>query len=71
VDLRAYYHLLSRSGATYRRAGADVRYFPVRWLGLRANFESEGFDVPRGSIDDQTALSLDKDGLGLGVVFRF
>lgn len=71
VDARGYYHLLSSSGASYRRVGADLRYFPMAWLGFRLNFENEGFDVPKGSIDDNTALKIDKNGMGLGVIWRF
>jgi hypothetical protein len=71
VEARGYFHVLSRSGANYRRAGADLRYFPVQWLGIRLNVEREGFDVPKGSLDSNTALKIDKNGAGLGVVWRF
>lgn len=71
ADLRAYYHFLSRSGATYHRAGAEATWFPLRWVGVRAAFESEGFDVPQDSFDPDLALKLDKNGGAFGVVFRF
>lgn len=71
VDVRGYYRLLSRSGASYRRAGAEVRYFPLKAVGVRLNLENESFDVPKGSLDADTALAIDKNGAGLGVVWRF
>ena len=71
VDLRGYYHLLKRSGASYHRSGAEVRVYPLPWLGLRANVEDEGFDVPMDSIDTGTAFNLTKKGVGFGVVARF
>lgn len=71
AELRGYYHLLSRRGADYRRAGADLRYFPLPWLGLRLALERERFDLPKGSLDDRTALKIDKNGAGFGVIWRF
>ena len=71
VDFRGYYNLLSRSGASYHRAGVDLRFFPLKWLGVRANFENEGFDVPKGSIGSDTTLHITKNGGGFGVIARF
>lgn len=71
VDLRAYYHFLNRSGASYHRSGAIVRFFPLKWLGVQANIENEGFKVPKGSIDEKTTLDATKNGAGFGIVARF
>lgn len=71
LDFRGYYNFLSRSGATYHRAGADVRFYPLKWLGVQANVENEGFKVPKGSIDQETTLNITKNGVGFGVVARF
>ena len=71
ADFRAYYNWLSRSGATYHRSGADLRFYPMNWLGLRVNYESEGFNVPEGSIDTTTALHINKNGVGFGAIARF
>ena len=71
VDLRGYYNLLTYKGASYHRAGADLRYFPLKWLGVRLNVESEGFKVPLGSIGSDTAINITKNGMGLGLLARF
>lgn len=68
---RAYYHLLSSSGASYKHIGADLRFFPINWLGLRVFMDNETFDVPKGSIKDDLELKLDHNGTGFGVVVRF
>jgi hypothetical protein len=71
VDIRGYYNLLSKSGASYHRAGVDLRFFPVKWLGLRANLENESADIPKGSIGTDTAIHITKNGVGFGVIARF
>jgi hypothetical protein len=68
---RAYYHFLSRSGASYKHTGADLRFFPLNWLGVRAFMDNETFDIPAGSIEDDLELKLDHNGVGFGVVVRF
>lgn len=68
---RASFHLLPYKGASYKRFQADVRYYPLPWVGARVFVDSESFDVPRGSIDDDMELNLDHSGVGFGVVFRF
>ncbi len=71
ITTRGSYHFLSRSGATYTRLTADVRYFPLNWVGARLFIEKEGFDFPKGSVNDDVDAKLDRDGVGFGVVFRF
>ena len=71
ADLRAYYHTLRDSGASYHRAGADLRIWPLKWLGVRVNVENEGFNVPKGSIGSDTTLDISKNGVGLGLLARF
>jgi hypothetical protein len=71
VIARGYYHLLTFKGASYHHTGIDVRYFPIRWLGVRAFMDSESFDVPKGSINSDLQLVLDRKGTGFGVVLRF
>jgi hypothetical protein len=68
---RAMYHLLQDKGATYGHGGADLRYFPLSWLGLRAFGDVERYRVPRNSIKDDLDLTLDRGGFGLGLVARF
>jgi len=68
---KGYYHALFYSGAKYNRIGADVRYFPLRWLGVRAFVDKETFDVPKGSIKDDLEIKLDRNGVGFGVMVRF
>jgi len=68
---KAYYHLLSAKGATYRHSGADLRVFPVKWLGVRVFTATENLDVPNGSIQDDLEVKLDRQGTGFGVVVRF
>jgi hypothetical protein len=68
---RGMVHMLAFKGATYTHLGADLRYFPVDWLGVRAFLDSERFRVPNGSIKDDLDITLDRTGTGLGVVFRF
>ena len=68
---RGMVHMLAFKGATYTHLGADLRYFPVDWLGVRVFMDSERFRVPQGSIKDDLDITLDRAGTGLGVVFRF
>lgn len=68
---RAYYHLLTFKGASYHHAGADLRYFPVRWLGVRVFTDTEKLDVPTGSIKDDLEVRLDRQGTGFGIIARF
>ncbi len=68
---RGLFHFLTYKGATYTRMGADLRYFPVSWLGLRAFVDSERFRVPDGSIKDDLDITLDRTGFGFGIVFRY
>jgi hypothetical protein len=68
---RGFVHFLAYKGASYTHPGADLRYFPISWLGVRAFYDSERFRVPRGSLKDDMDLSLDLGGAGLGVVARF
>ncbi|MBI1752808.1 MAG: hypothetical protein HY014_14570 [Acidobacteria bacterium] len=71
IVAKGYYHLLSAKGATYHHAGADLRYFPVRWLGVRVFTDTEKLDVPNGSVKDDLEIRLDRQGTGFGVVLRF
>jgi len=71
VVARGYYHLLSYKGASYHHVGADVRFFPVKWLGVRVFTDAEKIDVPNGSIKDDLEIRLDRQGTGFGVVVRF
>lgn len=68
---KASYHMLNRSGAKYTRTGADVRFFPLTWLGVRAYMDNQTFDVPKGSVKDDLELKLDRNGVGFGIVARW
>jgi hypothetical protein len=68
---RAYFHFLTYEGATYTHPAADLRLFPVSWLGLRVFAEAEHFKIPQGSIKSDLDVDLDRAGTGLGVVVRF
>jgi len=68
---RGFGHLLAFKGASYTHLGADLRYFPVSWLGLRVFADAERFRVPEGSIKDDLDITLDRTGAGFGLVLRF
>ena len=71
VEAKAYVHYLGYKSAKYTLYGADLRVFPVSWFGLRAFYESGSFDVPKGSIQDDLEVKLDRKGAGFGAVVRF
>lgn len=71
IVAKAYYHLLSAKGATYHHAGADLRCFPLRWLGVRVFTETQKLDVPNGSVKDDLEILLNRQGTGFGIVLRF
>jgi len=71
LEAKAYVHYLAYKQAKYTLLGADLRYFPVRWFGLRAFYEGSSFDVPQGSVKDDLEFKLDRKGGGFGAVFRF
>ena len=71
LEAKAYVHYLAYKQAKYTLLGADLRYFPVRWFGLRAFYEGSSFDVPKGSVKDDLEFKLDRKGVGFGGVFRF
>ena len=68
---RGYYHFLSFKGATYRHPGADLRFFPINWLGVRVFTDGEHFKVPKGSVNDTADIALDRTGTGVGIVARW
>ncbi len=71
VEVKGFYHYLGAKGAKYTRAGVDARFYPIPHVGLRAFYETETFDVPKGSIQDDLMLKLDRKGAGFGVVVQF
>jgi len=71
LDVRGYAHFLSVSGVSYHRVGLDVRYYPLSWLGLRANYEAEAIKAPKGSLKDDSSTVITRNGLGFGVLARF
>jgi hypothetical protein len=71
LEGKAYVHYLGYKQAKYTLFGADLRYFPVAWFGLRAFYEGGSFDVPKGSVKDDLEFKLDRKGAGFGGVFRF
>jgi hypothetical protein len=71
LEAKAYVHYLGYKQANYDLVGADLRYFPVRWFGLRAFYEGSHFNVPKGSVKDDLEFQLDRKGAGFGGVFRF
>jgi len=68
---RASYHYLIYRGASYHHAAADVRYFPLPWLGVRAFAASEGWKLPNHSLASDLEVGLARRGAGFGVVARF
>jgi hypothetical protein len=70
-ELKGYYHYLGAKGAKYTRGGLDARFYPIPHVGIRAFYETEAFDVPKGSLQDDLMLKLDRKGAGFGVVVRF
>jgi hypothetical protein len=71
LELGAKYHLVSYSGASYTRFGADARYFVMPWLGLRAFLDNQSFKAPEDSILDSVDAKLDRNSFGFGVVAKF
>ncbi len=71
LALRGYYHLLAYKGATYHHAGGDVRFFPLKWLGVRAFFANETWKVPDNSLAKDLEIGLDRSGAGFGAVIKF
>ena len=68
---KGMFHLLSYKGSSYTHTGADLRVFPISWLGVRAYFDHEHTRVPKGSIKDDLDITEDRNGTGLGIVARF
>lgn len=71
LQAKAHFHFLGWKGAKYQRIQADVRYFPLDWLGVRVYTDNEHFDLPIGSIWDQLDILADSKGVGFGVVLKF
>ena len=71
LEAKAYVHYLGYKQADYTLVGADIRFFPVRWFGLRAFYEGSSFNVPQGSVKDDLEFQLDRKGGGFGAVLRF
>ena len=69
--VRGYYHYLGYKGATYSHAGGDLRFFPLKWLGVRAFTSSETWKVPNNSLASDLEIGLDRSGSGFGVVLNF
>jgi len=69
--IRAYYHFLGYKGASYHHAGGDARYFPLKWLGVRAFTSTESWKVPDNSIAKDLEIALDRSGTGFGLIFKF
>lgn len=70
-EIKGSYHYLGAKGAKYTRATVDARFYPLPYLGVRAFYDNETFDVPKGSLNDDLMLKLDRKGGGFGVVVRF
>ena len=68
---RAFYHYLGYQGASYHHAGGDLRFFPLKWLGVRAFVDSEGWKVPDNTLSKNLEIGLDRTGAGFGVVVKF
>ena len=62
MEAKAYIHYLGYRSAKYTLYGVDFRVFPVSWFGLRAFYEGGRFDVPKGSIQDDLEVKLEREG---------
>lgn len=71
LDVRGSYHLLKKGDAKYHHTLLEARGYPLPWLGIRVFHEDERTDVPKGSLSDDFSLNLDRQGTGVGVLFRF
>jgi len=71
LELRGKAHLLAYKDAKYVRFAADARYYALSWLGLRAFMENQSFDLPDGSIIEDTEAKLDNNRFGFGVALRW
>jgi len=71
VLARAYYHTLNYKSASFVVTGADLRVFPVSWVGLMAYVNQAKLNVPQSAINDSANVVLNQNTTGGGVVFRF
>ena len=68
---RAYAHAFYLFGASYNVYGADIRYFPAVWGGVRVFANVASLKVPSSSVWSNLDLALDQSTYGLGGVLRF
>ena len=68
---RAFYHTLAYHGASFNVAGADLRFFPISWLGIMAFTNTAKLNVPQDSISNSANIVLNQGASGLGLVARF
>jgi len=71
VLARAYYHTLNYKSASFVVTGADVRVFPLSWLGVMAYVNQAKLNVPQSAINDSANVVLNQNTTGGGVVLRF
>ena len=68
---RGFFHTFYLFGASYNVYGADLRYFPVIWGGIRVFTTVSTLKVPSSSVWNNLDLALNQDTYGVGGVLRF
>jgi hypothetical protein len=71
LEAKARVMYVSYSGVSYTRFGADARFYPLPWLGVRAFYDSQSLDVPNDSIIQDIEVGLDRGVFGFGIAARF
>jgi len=71
LEARGRFSFISYKGVSYKRVGADARFYVLPWLGVRAFFDGQSLDVPDGSVIDDMEVKLDRSVVGFGVAVRF
>ena len=68
---RGFFHTFYLFGASYNVYGADLRYFPVLWGGIRVFTTVSTLKMPNSSVWNNLDLALNQDTYGVGGVLRF
>ena len=71
VLARAYYHTLNYKSASFVVTGADVRVFPLSWLGIMGYVNDAKLNVPQSAINNSANVVLNQNTTGGGIVLRF
>jgi hypothetical protein len=71
LESRVYVRYFTHKGASLTRYGIDARAYLYPSFGLRAFFEDSRMHIPRGSLQQDLDIRVDRRVTGLGLVVRF